>query len=228
MHRMGGIFLYAVLAGFCIGLGGTVFLRVKDAFTGGTVVGATLFAVGLFTICTRGYHLFTGKACYIFDNPLPGYLIDLVVIWVGNLAGCMLLGWLENLTGITGAETGINVTAAGMVEGKLGASLLSLFVLGILCNICIFIAVNGFANNPHALGKYLSLFLGVIVFIVCGTEHSVADMYYWCVSKTLYQLPGESFLRLLVISLGNVVGGLFLPTAEKWKAKLDQKETVRV
>ena len=228
MRRIVGIFFYAVLAGFCIGLGGTVFLRVKDAFAGGTVVGATLFAIGLFTICTRGYHLFTGKACYIFDNPLPGYLLDLAVIWVGNLAGCMLLGCLENLTGITGGEAGINVTAAGMVDGKMGASLLSLFVLGILCNICIFIAVNGYANNPHELGKYLSLFLGVIVFIVCGTEHSVADMYYWCVSKTLYAAPGESLLRLLVVSLGNVVGGLFLPTVEKWKKRLDAKEPAQV
>lgn len=228
MRRILGVFLYAVLAGFCIGLGGTVFLRVKDAFAGGTVVGAILFAIGLFTICTRGYNLFTGKACYLFDHPLPGYLGDLVVIWVGNLAGCMLLGWLENLSVITGMETGINVTAAGMVEAKMGAGLLSLFILGILCNICIFIAVNGYAKNPHQLGKYLALFLGVIVFIVSGTEHSVADMYYWCVSGTLYADPGPSLLRLLVVSLGNVVGGLFLPTVEKWKARLEARETVEV
>lgn len=53
-------FLLAILAGFSIGLGGTVFLRLKDAFTGGNVVGALLFAIGLFIICTRGYNLFTG------------------------------------------------------------------------------------------------------------------------------------------------------------------------
>ena len=57
----------------------------------------------------------------------------------------------------------------------MGATYLGLFVLGILCNICIFIAVNGYANNPHQVGKYLALFLGVSVFILCGTEHSVAD-----------------------------------------------------
>ena len=32
MRRVGGLFLFAILAGFCIGLGGTVFLRLKDAF----------------------------------------------------------------------------------------------------------------------------------------------------------------------------------------------------
>ena len=80
MRRVGGLFLFAILAGFCIGLGGTVFLRLRDAFPGGNVVGALLFTIGLFTICTRGYALFTGKACYLFENPWPGYLLDLLII----------------------------------------------------------------------------------------------------------------------------------------------------
>ena len=59
------------------------------------------------------------------------------------------------------------------------------------------------------------------IFILCGTEHSVADMYYWTVSGVLYDQPGESFLRLLVISLGNVVGGIFFHLVEQWKERLD-------
>lgn len=222
MKRIWGTFLYAILAGFCIGLGGTVFLRLRDAFPGGNVVGAFFFAIGLFIICTRGYNLFTGKACYLFDNPWPGYLWDLLIIWVGNLLGTMLIGAMENLTGICGAEAGVNVTGQALVSAKMDASLLSLFLLGFLCNVCIFAAVNGYANNPHELGRYLSIFLGVTVFIVCGFEHSVADMYYWSVSGILYEAPGQSLLRLVVISLGNVVGGLFLRLGEKWKARLDQ------
>ena len=54
MRRNWGMFLYALLGGFCIGLGGTAFLRIKDSFTGGVVVGALFFAIGLFTISTRG------------------------------------------------------------------------------------------------------------------------------------------------------------------------------
>lgn len=220
-ERITGTLLYAVLAGFCIGLGGTVFLRLKDAFPGGNVVGALLFAIGLFTICTRGYLLFTGKACCLFDNELPGYLLDLLLIWVGNLAGCMLLGVIERATAICGG-TGIDATAAAMVEAKLGSGYLSLFLLGLLCNVFIYIAVNGYAKNPHELGKYLALFLGVSVFILCGTEHSVADMYYWSISGVLYDQPGESLLRILIISLGNMVGGVFFPLLEKWQAKLDE------
>lgn len=219
MKKYLSIFLYAVLAGVCIGLGGTVFLRIKDAFAGGNVVGAMLFTVGLFTICTRGYNLFTGKACYLFDNK-PAYLLTLLVIWIGNLCGCFLLAYIERATGLCGAESGINVAAAGMVESKMSASLLSLFLLGVICNILIFIAVNGYAKNPHELGKYLSLFFGVMVFILCGTEHSVADMYYWSVSGVLAASPAQSLLRIVIVSLGNMVGGVILPLAEKAYGRL--------
>lgn len=219
MRRIWGTFLYSLLAGFCIGLGGTVFLQLKDSFPGSHVVGAFFFSIGLFAVCTRGYNLFTGKACYLFDNPWPGYVIDLGIIWLGNLAGCMLISGMEMLTRI-GWEN--REAAYAMVSSKMGSSLLSLFFLGFLCNVCIFAAVNGYANNPHELGKYLAIFLGVTVFIVCGMEHSVADMYYWSVSGLLYEQPGKSLLCLVVISLGNVAGGLFLRLGEKWKERLDK------
>ncbi len=216
-----GVFLYAVLAGISISLGGTVFLRLKDAFPGGNVVGALLFTIGLFVICTRGYNLFTGKACYIPENK-PKYLINLAIIWIGNLLGCMLIAGLERITGICG-EAGINQTAVAMVDAKMSASIISLFVLGFLCNIFIFIAVDGFKNNKHELGKYLALFLGVSIFILCGTEHSVADMYYWSISGTLFANFGCSILRILIISLGNVLGGITFPLIEKAKRKLDKE-----
>lgn len=212
-------FIKAVLAGFAIGLGGTVFLRLKDAFTGGNVVGAFLFTIGLFIICTRSWNLFTGKVCYVFDNK-PGYLLFLLVVWLGNLCGTMLIAGLEQLTNICGIESGINVTAASMVMSKMNSPYLSLFVLGILCNVLIFIAVNGYSNNPHELGKYLSLFFGVVVFILSGTEHSIADMYYWCVSGVLYSNFAQSISCLIVISLGNAVGGVFIPLVEKLCKKI--------
>lgn len=212
-------FVYAILAGVCIGLGGTVFLRIKDAFTGGNVVGALLFAIGLFAICTRGYNLFTGKACYLFDNK-PGYIVTLLVIWLGNLVGTGLLALVENLTSLCGTEAGINITAKAMVEGKMSTSLGSVFLLACICNIFIYLAVNGYAKNPHELGKYLAIFLGVSVFILAGTEHSIADMYYWAVSGELLAAPGKSLLYLVVISLGNVVGGVFFPLMEKLYGKL--------
>ena len=210
--------IYAFLAGFCIGLGGTVFLRLKDAFTGGNVIGALLFTVGLFTICTRGYHLFTGKACYLFDNK-AAYIPYLILVWIGNLAGGTTLAVMELNTGI---GAGLQETARGMIESKMASSPLSLFILGMLCNIFIYIAVNGYAKNPHECGKYLSLFLGVSCFILIGSEHSVADMYYWAVSGILFSQPAASIACLLIISAGNVCGGVLFPLLEKAIGKLEQ------
>ncbi len=222
MKKYAGIFVKAILAGFCIGLGGTVFLRLKDAFTGGNVVGALLFTVGLFLVCTRGYSLFTGKVCYLFDNP-PSYLLQLAVIWLGNFVGIFFLGYVERATGICGGESGIDTVAAALVESKLSAGYLSLFLLGCLCNVFIFIAVDRFQKAPSAAERYLALFLGVSIFILCGTEHCVADMYYWAVSGLFAAQPAQSLLRLLVITAGNVVGGVFLPLMERLYRRLEAR-----
>lgn len=215
MRKSVSVFVSAVLAGICIGLGGAVYLSLKDAFPGGTVVGALLFTVGLFTICTKGFHLFTGKVCALFDNK-PAYLLELLTVWVGNFIGGGLVALLFSLTRVSALQT----AAASLVEIKMTDSLPSLFVLGLLCNIFIYIAVSGYQKIPHEIGKYLALFLGVAVFILCGTEHSVADMFYWSLSGRLLTDPLGSLWRLLVITAGNAVGGVLFPLLEKAKAKL--------
>ena len=104
---------------------------------------------------------------------------------------------------------------------KLDDSLLSLFILGILCNIFIYIAVEGYMRNPHELGKYLSLFFGVMVFILSGTEHCVADMFYFWMAGAW---NAKAILCVVVISLGNAVGGVLLPLLRAFT----KQEAVRV
>ena len=106
--------------------------------------------------------------------------------------------------------------AAGMCQVKAEDGLGSLFVLGILCNIFIYIAVESFNKNPHELGKYLGLFFGVMVFILSGYEHCVADMFYVSAAGCW---SGDMLLRILVITAGNAVGGVLLPLCRGWIAK---------
>ena len=87
-------FLLAVLAGMCIGLGGSDFLALAPT---NRVLGAFLFTVGLFTICIFGFALFTGRVCALFDNK-PSYLLTLAVIWAGNLVGAWAMGAIVRLT----------------------------------------------------------------------------------------------------------------------------------
>lgn len=208
-------FIKAILAGFCIGIGGAVFLALLPT---NKPLGAILFAVGLLTICTQGFNLFTGKACYILDNK-PAYLLTLVVIWIGNVIGTGLVALFLHLSRL--AES-MQTAAAGLTAAKNGDSFVSLFFLGAICNALIYISVEGYKSNPHEVGKYLSLVFGVAVFILIGTEHSVADMFYYAMAGELF--TGNAIIRLVVISIGNIFGGLILPGGKKLAEKLASKQ----
>ena len=196
------VFLSGILAGFSIGLGGVAFLSLDNK-----VIGAAVFTVGLFTVCTMGFNLYTGKICYVFDND-AAYAKSLPLMWLGNLCGAGLTAFFVALT----RNAGISEKAAALCRTKLDDSLVSLFFLGLLCDIFIYIAVEGYKNNPHEVGKYLSLFFGVMGFILCGTEHCVADMFYFWMAGVW---SAQAVLRILVITLGNSVGGVLLPLARK-------------
>ncbi len=197
------LLISSVLAGASIGFGGLAFLSVTDR-----VIGAALFTIGLFCVCSFGFHLFTGKVCYALQNDWS-YALDLPLIWVGNVIGT---GLTAGCASLTRAAPALAEKAMGLCQAKLDDSLISLFFLGILCNIFIYIAVEGYKNNPHELGKYLSLFLGVMVFILCGTEHCVADMFYFWMA---HAWSHRAILSVIVISLGNSVGGILFASLHR-------------
>ena len=49
---------------------------------------------------------------------------------------------------------------------------------GILCNIMVCLAVWMSFAAKTAGGKIASLYLPIVVFVLAGFEHSVANMYY--------------------------------------------------
>ena len=195
-------FVSAVLGGACIGFGGTAFLSLDSK-----VLGALFFTVGLFVICTFGLNLFTGKVCYVFQKD-RAYAWNIPLIWLGNLVGTGVVAAMMQMT----RNASIADKAAALCQVKLEDSLLSLFILGVLCNIFIYIGVEGFNHNPHELGKYLSLFFGVMVFILCGFEHCIADMFYFSMAGAW---SSSAVVRLFVITMGNAVGGIISPEARK-------------
>lgn len=200
-------FLPAVLAGAAISIGGAVFLSLESR-----VLGAVFFSVGLFMVCTLGLNLYTGKVCY-----LPGkgadYLGFLALVWLGNLAGAQAAALLLRLTRVGAA---LSEKAAALCAVKTGDSLLSLFVLGMFCNILIYVGVESYRSNPHEIGKYLGIVLGVVVFILCGFEHCVADMFYFAMGGWSWR----ALLCLAVITLGNAVGGVLFPLCGLLRQKL--------
>ncbi len=204
--KPGKIFVSAILAGASIAFGGVAFLSVENK-----ILGALFFTVGLFTVCTFGLHLFTGKVCYVFEQD-KAYALSLPLIWLGNLTGTAVVAAMVRLSRIAG----ICERAVTMCRIKTDDSLLSLFILGVLCNIFIYIAVEGFKNNPHEIGKYLALFFGVMVFILCGYEHCVADMFYFWAAG-IWSV--KAVLCLLTVTLGNIIGGISFPLIRNWLKK---------
>lgn len=101
-----------------------------------------------------------------------------------------------------------------MCQIKQDDSLISLLFLGIFCNVFIYIAVEGYRSNPHETGKYLSLILGVMVFILCGTEHCVADMFYFWMGGAWNV---RSVVCILIITLGNMIGGVLFPVLRRFQ-----------
>lgn len=195
-------FLLAVLAGISISIGGMVFLA-----SGNRLVGSLMFCVGLFMVLTLDFNLFTGKVCYALNNKLQ-YILRLVVIWLGNLVGCVGTGYLLRATRLVSYADSCGV----LVQTKLDDNLLSLFILAIFCNILIYVAVDGFKNRKSPLGSYLSLIFGVSVFVLAGFEHCVADMFYISFAN---MWSGRAILCIVVITFGNCVGGLLIPAVQK-------------
>lgn len=196
-------FIKSILAGIMIGIGGTVYLSLDNK-----IIGACFFAIGLFIIVTRGLNLYTGKIGYIFDEK-PNYLIEVFVTVVGNFIGTFLVGFALKYTRNYAA---LNEKAAGLCQAKLNDNLLSIFILSVFCGILMFLAVNGYKINKDSFGKYASVFLGVIVFILCGFEHSIANMFYF---SAAYAWGAKAFLYMLIMLFGNGIGGVIFPLCEK-------------
>ena len=194
------VFSGAFAAGICISIGGTVLLSLRDGSTVGGVCGALLFSLGLLTIVTRSLNLFTGKVGYVFSNK-PSYLADLVLIWFGNFAGTALAGSFLRFTRIAQV---ISERADVMCRAKLDDSPVSIFILSVFCGMLMFIAVDGYKKLSGVLAALIVL-LPVAVFILCGFEHVVANMFYFAISGIWNK---KVFAYLAVMTLGNSAGSI--------------------
>ena len=192
-------FFSAILAGMLIGMGGTVFLSQSNP-----VVGSFLFAIGLFTIEVFQLHLFTGKVGYTPFNK-PVYLIELVVTWLGNLVGTWITATMVRNSRI---YEGMAERVAGMAEVKLSDDFTSIFLLAVFCGMLMFIAVDCFRNVQGSTLRFIGVFVPVMVFILSGFEHVIANMFYFSLSGTW---SAHCFVAVLVMTLGNAVGGMLIP-----------------
>jgi len=191
------ILFKGIYAGMMIGIGGTVYLSISNS-----IIGAIFFSVGLLTICIYKMNLYTGMIGYIIENKL-NYIVTLLLTLIGNFIGTMITSLLVLNTRIAN----LSVRAKEISAIKINDNYLSIFILSIFCGMLMYIAVNTFKKEKDSIVRYLAIFICVIVFILSGFEHCIANMYYISLAK-LWSL--KAVLSMLIMILGNSVGSIFI------------------
>lgn len=178
------VLIKAIYAGFMIGIGGAVYLSVENK-----ALGSLLFSFGLLTIVTQGFFLYTGKIGFVKKWIA---LLDMAVIVVGNFIGTMITAWI-----CKGA--GLNISSMELVEKKLSRSCFHIFFLSVLCGVMMYLAIDNFNKSKNIV----FIIAPVMIFILSGFEHSVANMFYFHLAGA-YSFKAWGYLLVMVI--GNGVG----------------------
>lgn len=184
-------FVNAILAGICIGVGCNIYLSCDNKY-----IGAALFSVGLITIITFGFNLYTGKVGYVISNGAK-YITDVLIILLGNTVGCILFGLIFQ-----------SDIATQMCFTKLSTDLITIMYKSIMCGLLMFIAVDSYKINKN----FLLTFLCIPTFILSGYEHSIANIVYLTMGRVFSSL---SIKFLIVVIVGNAIGGMLIPLCRK-------------
>ncbi len=188
------LFIKAVYAGFMIGIGGIVYLSLENK-----VIGSLLFSFGLLTIVTQGFALYTGRIGFIKS---PRELLDMLIIIAGNFAGTFL-------TAILAKAAHLNISTAELVIKKLDNSVWNIFFLAVFCGVMMYLAIDNFNKSKN----HLFVIAPVMIFILSGFEHSIADMFYFHLAGA-YEV--KAFLYLGVMLLGNGIGAVLFRNLVKF------------
>lgn len=195
-------FTKSILAGVFISIGATAFLITNNPF---------IFTIGIFLVFNFNALLITG---YVPSSIYKGKFnaLDTLQIALGNLVGSYLFGILIDNTRLINA---IKPIADKLIKTKTNDSLLSIFILAVLCVALIGYGVIGANKVDNYLGKMFALMFPTFIFVVCGFEHMVANMFYITLSnKFIISIP-----FLLVSILGNIVGGIIIGFTQKYIEK---------
>ncbi len=226
---LGRMFVLAFMAGMFIAMAGTAATIASAAVTNSSVakiITSLVFPAGLAMVIINGTELFTGNNLLIMPVmakkiTLSGMLKNWVVVYLGNFAGSIFVTGFFTLGNIYSMfDKNVAKTVISIATTKCNLSVQDIFFRAILCNILVCVAVMMTLCSKTVSGKIIALFLPIMVFVICGFEHSVANMSYitgGIFSKMAYGnlgldvtgLTWFNFLvkNLLTATIGNIIGG---------------------
>ena len=223
----------AVMAGVFIGLG-FIYCGIANVSGAGKIVGGFVFSLGLTLCVVVGGDLFTSTTMTII--PRCGGQItwgrmfaNWGVVYTGNFLGSILLVAIILLSGHPwDYEGGIGIWYLTVTAHKLSYTFVNALFLGVMCNLMVCLGVWMSFSGRSFTDKMLACLFPVGLFIACGFEHSIANMYMipmgiLC-SQTIpadiaAKVPNLQEMRevmtwsnfvlknLLPVTLGNIIGG---------------------
>lgn len=214
--------LFGIYAGLAIGFGGLLNILMNSAFSGnpiwGRILGSLLFPIGLTLVCFLGLNLFTGKIGYVLDNN-KGYLGFLVLVYLGNIIGSLLIGVFCLLVF---KDTGVYGTAWKISDGKMVnfefLPMMKLFAGAVLCGVCVYAAVFCYKTFKQVWLKVIGIFIPIFLFVFFKFDHCVANMFYFTFSWH-YGNP-LAYLNIAIVTLGNSLGSIVINELVKAFKKL--------
>lgn len=236
------LLIKAIFAGMMIAFGAAGSQVASHTVSGvgfARLVAGIVFPMGLMMVVLTGAELFTGDclmgmAAVRKEIKWSQMLRVMTIAYIGNFIGALIIVGLVSLSGQLNYSDGM--LAAYTIKTavtKSSMSFLAAFASGILCNILVCAAVFLALSAKEVTGKLFACFFIIMLFVVSGYEHCVANMFYipmGIVTKlnesysalamsaygfTPEQLSalniGNMFLKnLLPVTLGNIVGGMFV------------------
>lgn len=198
------------------------------------VLGGVVFATGLVLVVLTGADLFTSSTMTLTARASgrisTGQLLsNWVVVYLSNFLGAMTMvalayfgGTWHNAQGAWGA---VVLNTANL---KLHHTWLEAFCLGILCNLLVCLSVWAAYGGRTTTDKVLAATMPVALFVACGFEHCVANMFMVPLGIAIREGAGPEFWaatgldaakftnitwanfvseNLIPVTLGNIVGG---------------------
>ncbi len=222
------LLLMSILAGMFIGLASNFFIAVMTGsetmpFGIARLIGGVVFSMGLVLVVVAGAELFTGNNLIIMavlSKKVGKRWLwrNWVIVWIGNLAGSILLAllaWGSGQDGLAGGALG--KLAVNIAVSKCELPFWEAFFRGVLCNALVCLAIWMCFSSQSTTDRVMAILFPITAFVACGFEHCVANMYFIAIGLFLKAggaPAGESltwlnffWVNLLPVTLGNIVGG---------------------
>ncbi len=242
------MFVLAILAGAFIALGAAFATTVSAGATGvlpyGIIrlVAGLAFSLGLILVIVGGAELFTGNNLLAMAwasrrISTAAVMRNWGIVYAGNFVGAVGTAVLIVAAGQYAFGGGsVGAVALTTATTKVGYGPLQAFVLGILCNGLVCLAVWLTYSARTTTDRILAIVPPIAAFVAMGFEHSVANMYFIPVAMLIKAVAPASFWtaidhvpadyaaldwqglvgNLVPVTLGNIVGGTILVGAVYW------------